>query len=516
MANNDDFLSERELQELRQEIDEFIGKRGIDDKKQPEGQSLSDIIDEANSSILSVEKNGSYVTISKDNMEAWLYLIAPEEGREDYTMDELMDFLKQNGVLTGFHRSNLAAMIKKKVYERKILVAQGQPAIEGNNGYFEYKFDLNQRKAPKVLANCRVDYTNMSSLQNVHQGEVVAIYHHAKEGQDGYDIKGKNLPAKKVKEIPPLQGKAIYHEDDPDVYLAERDGKIELKNGKVDIQAVHEINGDVTLITGKIEFYGDVIINGSVESGVVIRAGRNIEIKGNVEAVNLFAGGDIVLSRGIQGGKRAKVSARGNIFADFLEHTVVVAGGDVKANTILNSRVSADGQIILTGKKGAIIGGYTHAMMGIKATEIGNSVETKTVVHVGYEKEVYQKVQNIRAQEASQTNELKELMEEVDSIIERKKRAGKIPDGLEIKLKVLESRVASAKKELDESRKELSKLEELITKGQDSEIVVNGNIYRGTVVCVAQVQTPIANDTCFMKFFQQRGMIESSVIAYSS
>ncbi len=520
MSSNSEFLTEDELREFRKEI-EGLGQKATvpqaDEDEITEGQILSEIIDETNSKLLTLEENGSYVKISKDNMTAWLYLTDPGIERENYTMDELMDFLRQNEVTTGYHHSNLAAMIKKRVYKREIVVAMGQEAIEGNNGYYEYKFDMNQRKAPKVLDNGRVDYTNMSSLQNVHEGDVVAIYHHAKEGKDGYDVKGRIQQVKGVKEIPPLAGKAICQSgENPDVYIALQDGKIGMKNGKIDIQALHEINGDVTLITGKVEFFGDVVITGGVESGVVIRAGRNIEIKGNVEAVSLFAGGDIILGRGIQGGQRSKIIARGNIYADFLEHTVAVAGGDVQANTILNSRVSADGKITLTGKKGAVIGGYNHAMMGITATEIGNVAEIRTVVHVGCEKEVYQKVQKLRIAEASQEEALSEVKEDFLELIQRKKKAGKLSDALEIKLQTLESKYNAGRSELEATRKELRKLEDLIATGQGSEILVNGNVYRGTVVCLAQAQMPIEKDTCFMKYYQQRGMIESSVIAYSS
>ena len=101
-------------------------------------------------------------------------------------------------------------------------------------------------------------------------------------------------------------------------------------------------------------------------------------------------------------------------------------------------------------------------------------------------------------------------------LAQRKKKAGKLSDALEIKLQTLESRYNDAKKELEATKKELRKLEEQIARGQGSEIVVNGNVYRGTVVCLAQVQMPIERDTCFMKYYQTRGMIESNVIAYSS
>lgn len=524
MAYND-FLSAEEREELRKGLEGLTRNREVQEEPAaepepepvaPDSQALSDIIDETNSKLLNIEENGSYVKIAKDGMCAWLYLTVPSAERGNYTMDELTDFLKKNGVVMGYHQSNLAAMIKKKVYEREIVAAQGQPTVEGNNGYYEYMFDMDSRKAPKVLSNGRVDYTNMSSLQNVHEGDVVAVYHHAQEGQDGYDVMGKTTLTKKVSEVAPLSGQVYCKEDDPDVYLAEQDGKIEYKNGKIDIRALHEINGDVTLITGKVEFFGDVVINGSVEAGVVIRAGRNIEIKGNVEAVSLFAGGDIILGRGIQGAQRAKLSARGDIYADFIEHTVAMAGGNVQANTILNSRIAADGKVILTGKKGAIIGGYTHAMMGITATEIGNVVETRTVVHVGCEKDVYQKMQSARTREAAQMAEVTEVSEQIGDIKIRTKKMDRIPDGLAFKLKTLESKLSTLKAELEQNRKEIRKMNDLIEMGKGSEIAVSGNVYRGTVVCLAQAQMPIERDTCFMKYYQQGGLIESSVLAYSS
>lgn len=524
MSSNEEFLSEDEIAELRKEMEALITEKGGQSLKRdeslsepfPEGQILSDFIDEANTDALSIEENGSYVKIAEDDMNAWLYLAVPGEGKEKYTMEEIMEFLKKNGITTGYHHSNLTAMIKKKVYEREIIVAKGQPAVEGKDGYYEYKFDPDQHRAPKVLADGSVDYTSMSVLQNVRKGEIIAIYHHAEDGKDGYDIRGRALQAKKVKEAAPIRGQVVHDENEPDVYLAQKDGKIEFRDGKIDIQSLHEINGDVTLITGKVEFFGDIVINGNVEAGVVIRAGRNIEIQGTVEAVNLFAGGDIILKKGIQGAQRAKISARGNIFADFIEHTVVIAGGNVQANTILNSRISSDGMVTLTGNKGAIIGGYTHAMMGISATEIGNPAEVRTIVHVGSEKEIYTRLQAAKVAETAQSAELQELMDDASELIQKKKAAnGRIPDIMESRIKDLEARITTLKRELGESKEERKKCEAVISRGKQSEIVVNGNVYRGTVVCLAQIQMPIERSTCFMKYFQERGMIESSVIAYS-
>ncbi len=526
MAEEMELLSEEELAKLRQEIEELSVTVEVPDEeeeqeKNPEDyiqkQAPKQILEEAMLKPLSIDENGSYVKVSDDKQSAWLYLMPPGEGKDNYTYEELLEFLsKKGGVSHGYHRSNLKAMIKKKIFEREILVAEGQPAIEGNDGYYEYKFDPEQYRSPKVLEDGRVDYTSMSTLQNVKEGDVVAIYHHAKMGQDGFDITGKALSAKKVREIPPLHGPSIMTAEDPDVYLAAKDGKIEFVNGKIDIQSLHEINGDVTLITGKVEFFGDVVIQGNVEAGVVIRAGRNIEIKGIVEAVDMFAGGDIILSRGIQGAQKAKISAKGNVLADFIEHTVVTAGGNVQANTIMNSRIVADGTITLTGKKGAIIGGYSHALLGITATEIGNTAELRTIVHCGCEKETFQKALMVRKKASDLSDKLRSTSEEV-SALRKKKLAeqGELPRMLESRLIVLEQSLMSMKTELQETLIERDLLEKDIVAGQEATILVNGNIYRGTVVSLGQMQMPIEYTTCYMRYFQQRGMIETSVIAYS-
>ena len=79
----------------------------------------------------------------------------------------------------------------------------------------------------------------------------------------------------------------------------------------------------------------------------------------------------------------------------------------------------------------------------------------------------------------------------------------------------VEERLIALKSEMEEERQQIIKLEKLIAKGQGAEINVNGNIYRGAVVGLGQVQMPIEHTTCYMKYFQHGGMIETNVIAYS-
>ncbi len=463
-----------------------------------------------NDSLLSA---GTYLTVDEDEMAAWLYLV-PAEKDKSYTKQDLIDYLAKNGVTEGLHQSNLSAMIKKKVYNREILVAQGRPAKEGSDGYFEYLFTPEEYGVPKVREDGSVDYTNVSALQNVRAGEKVAIYHQAVQGEDGITVLGHEIKAKLCRDLPPMRGKGIRREDE--AYYAQSDGKIEVKDGKIDIQNVHEISGDVNAIIGKVEFFGDVIIHGNVEEGVTIRAGRNIEIHGTASLVNLFAGGDIVLSRGIQGGNKSKVSARGNVMADFIEHTTVEAGGNVQANIFLNSHITAKDKVIATGKRGAIIGGEVNGIKGIEAATAGNDVEVKTILHCGYAPETRERLGELRKKETEIKEALGKLVDAMTEALHGKRKigggGGMTPEAKLSEWNQLKDQYFA---ELDKLKGERESLEGIVEESKGSCIKIDGNIYRNVVICVNAEQMILDRNTCFMKYFADRGVIEGSVIVHN-
>ena len=451
---------------------------------------------------------GTYLRVEPDAMSAWLYLTPPDQG-QIYTKNDLVTYLEHKGIVKGFHSSNLSAMIKKKVYNREILVAQGQQSIDGKDGYFEYLFTPEEYGVPKIRKDGTVDYTNMSALQNVHKGDKVAVYHYAIQGVDGYTIYGGELKAKPAKDLPPMRGRGITREDN--VYYAQMDGKVEAKQGKIDIQNVHEISGDVTMIIGKIEFFGDVIINGNVESGVVIRAGRNIEVHGTTGCASLFAGGDVILSRGIQGG--GKISARGSVFADFIENTTVEAGGMVHSNTILNAHVAAKDKVVTSGRKGCIIGGYVHGLKGIEAITAGSDVEVKTVLHCGYEMQEYEKLLEVRHKERDIKEKLSELVDTMtETLREKRMRGSNTSAASEAKLAEWNKMKDDYFAELDSVERERESLEEIMEQSKGACIKVDGNLYRNVIISINAEQLLVDKETRFMKYSANNGVIESSVL----
>ncbi|MBO5292435.1 MAG: DUF342 domain-containing protein [Lachnospiraceae bacterium] len=463
-----------------------------------------------------VNESESYVRISEDEMEAWLYLGKPTEG-ESYTKTGLIDFLNQNRVVEGLISSNISAMAKKGIYRREVKVAEGKQAVEGTNGRYEFYFtpsDLS--RAPLIREDGSVDYTSMKSLQNIRKGEKIALYYPAVQGENGVTVTGQEKKAELVKELPPLNGRGVSRdEENPNLYIANTDGKIQIVDNKVDIQTVHEITGDVDMLTGKVEFFGDIIVNGNVTSGVVIRAGRNLTIEGTVEGCTLYAGGDIVLKRGVQGGSKAKIKAKGNVFAEFIEYSEVKAGKDVQANIILNSTISAEQRVVLNGKKGAIIGGNIHGLCGVEAQTLGNEVEVKTTVHCGILPEDFRKLKDAVRRETEITKTLTELVDEMKELIQRHKST----TSQQVQLKTEQGlRQLNEKKDrlfqaLDEVRQDKARLSSIHETGKEAAIFIRGTINRGSIICIAGERMPLDKSTSFTKYTLKNGVIHAEVVA---
>lgn len=458
-------------------------------------------------------KNGSYVRVSDDSMKAWIFLYPPKAGDDYYSHDTIMQFLKENEVNKGYHTSNIAAIAKKHVYGREILVANGTEPVEGQNGYYEFFFDTSDKRKPAVREDGTVDYTSMSSLTNVQEGSVIAIYHHAITSKNGFDVHGKDIQAKAARELPALRGRGITNDKNPDEYVATVSGKIDYVDGHIDIKNVHEIPGDVDLITGKIEFFGDIHIKGNVGTGVVIRASRNVVVDGVVEAAEIYAGGDVILVRGIQGNQRGHVAAKGNVSAEFIEHANVEAGGNIRSNSFINANVYAGAKVIAEGKNGLILGGSVRGLTGVSAINIGNEMETKTFVAGGYSEEDYNRYVESFQKETDAQKKLSEIVEKMTEIV-KQKRLGKdinseATDRLLLALNEKKDELFEA---LDKAKKEKELLAEIIEKGKGSVILANEKIFRGVTICVEGTRFQVPQNTSFMRYKNEAGRIVTSVI----
>lgn len=455
----------------------------------------------------------SYVRISDDKKEAWLYLCAPDDGTS-YEKSEIMRYLQVNNVVAGINESHVAAMCKKKIYDREVKVAASELGDPGKEGYYEFFFNTEKPK-PEIRKDGSVDYRSMSLIQNVDEGQLLALYHPAVQGTSGRDVTGAFEKANTYKDLRPLSGKGISAgTQNPNEYYAAKFGKVEYDGGnKLSVEEVYEIQGGCDLTNNAlVEFNGDVIVYGNVEAGVVINAGKSLTVEGVVESASLTAGGTVCLKRGMQGGGKGSIVAGGDVFTEFLEYTKVKAEGSIQSNVIMNSIITAGETITLTGKKGLIAGGNIHSMMGITCTTVGNMSEIKTNLHVGVMPEMMERRIAVNEEYAKLNQELDNVVASMAKILRVRQQTGELSEQLQAHLEDLKQKKNEVYAQCMEVKQRADKLESMVMQAREAKIRVNGSIYKGVMIGVDDHQMSINRDTSFMEYKAQNGIIVGTVV----
>ena len=444
------------------------------------------------------------VQISEDHMSATLHLTPPPAG-ESYTVEELADHLRHNGVNNGIIFSALEEMLKEGIYHKDVVVAQGTEAVHGINGYYEFFFEQDDKKNkhPLIRSDGSVDYQSMSVIQNVRAGDVLAVYHPAIEGSHGMDVTGREFRAHPAKDLPTIHGSGFETSYDGLTYTATIEGKVEYDNFKLFVRDVYEFRGDLDLIVGKIDFRGDVIVYGNVCAGTMIRASKSITVEGSVEAATLIADGDIVLKKGMQGGKKARIVSGGSVYANFIEFTDVEARENVEANIILNCHVQAGKDVIVSGKKGAVVGGKIYSVGSVQTSFLGNAVGVRTTAAVGSSEDLERRNHLLRVKSESTKESLAKTMMEIQMF----KANVSVSESEEVraaKLKQLERRRERDERLLEHVEKELAKIGETMEVAREARVTVGTTAFPAAVIRIDDQEIELKSAENNVEFFREQ------------
>lgn len=441
------------------------------------------------------------VRVSYNDMEAYLMLPEPPEG-EEYTAAMLMDALEEKAVSEGIDHRKIQEMVSQKLYNTEFKIAAGVAPTDGVDGYYDYNFDTNFDSKPKVLPDGSVDYWSVHSIESVVADQVIAIYHPAVEGTDGVTVKGKVLQAKRAREQMPIKGKGFARLDDNLTYKALMDGKIEMQNGRIVILPIHELHGNAELGSGNIDFRGDVVIHGNVENGVSIKATGSITVDGVVEACVLEAGTDIILRSGMLGGNKASVKAKGNITAKFFEFTKISCEGNLQADVLMDSDVLCQGEVVMNGPRGSIIGGTIHAIRGVTVSTLGNDAEKRTDINVGAGVEVYSRVRVLEKKIETTQIELEKIEEGLAQFdllqAERGVSYANDPRRMALlRVKIRDTATCASDKE------ELRKLRNLAEGSRGACVSVIREVYPGVIINIDEMKFTLKNMATGIEFYKQ-------------
>ena len=445
------------------------------------------------------------VRISYDEMEAYLLLPTPAIG-ENYVLSDVLETLQLNGVKIGIDEAKISTMIEQRFYDREALVAKGIGVVDGVDAYFEFHFDDNLNKTPSHREDGSVDYWSIHSVELVEEGQLIATYHEPIMGVNGMNVKGKMLFAKKGRPLPPLTGKGFERSADNRTYTALLDGKIEKQNNRIMVSSVHEVQGDVGLKTGNIDFRGDVIIHGSVPSGAVIKATGSITIDGTVEGAVLEANKDIIIRGGMLGKGRGIIRSKGDVHAKFLEYVTVKADGSVNIGSAINCDITTNNKVYLKGKHASIVGGVIHAATGVEASTVGNDYGVKTEIYVGVNMEVKKEMnfhENCIKEAQEMLDKINQGLKQLDDAV---KAGAKMDPNDPRKASLLRTKIVK-QADLATHTQQLNKMNEVVSNALGASVMVLNRVHSGIVIGINDAVHNVVEDQKSVTFSEKDGHV---------
>ncbi|MEI3604622.1 FapA family protein [Pseudogracilibacillus sp. SE30717A] len=435
-----------------------------------------------------------YTKIASDQMSAELWY--NEEKIVDLLQleiaeEELIEFLNEQHIQFGIIEEEKNKLVSKvSLTDFPIKIAIGQQPKNGTDGQIKYEFDM----STEVKRTDEWDFREVMRIPTVEKEDKLATIIPPTDGENGRNVRGKEILSKPGKPVFLRAGKNVeFNEQDQSYYATER-GQVNINSKSIYVETVYEIFEDISMKTGNIDFVGTVVIRGNVPTGFTIKAAGDIKIFGLVEAANIIAGGSVFISEGMAGLKSGLIEAGKDVHIGYVNQGNIISGGNIFVdNSILHSDCNAAKTIVC--KNGNIIGGVSHAGEMIKVKDVGNRMNTLTILSFGLDKKSEVKLQQLE----SKKEELLPNIDKLNFLIDNIEKSP--PDHMKkstITLLKLKNALNKSHEQLDLIEQRISELNDTIANAADASLRVKGTIYSNVIVTFGKYKRKIDQNYVFV------------------
>lgn len=336
------------------------------------------------------------VHLDEDRMRAFATVVPPRRGGRPLSLEGALKGLETAGVVEGVRRDRLEAAVAGKHYNEPVLAAEGTRAQDGADGRVEFLFRTDRHRVRFAEdVHGRVDYRELGIVESVVEGQPLVRLEPPTVGRDGVDVTGKRLAARPGRPARLPHGENCREEDG--ILRAAVTGHVTFVGGRVRVDPLFLVPGDVDISVGNVSFQGTVEIAGMIEDGFRVEATGSVLVRRSVGKATVRAGGNVVVLGGIAGKDEAVIEAEGDVVARFIERTRITAGRDVSVGeAVLHSTIIAGGEVVADTGRGAIIGGTVSAVRRVTAKVLGGEVGARTTVRVGIDSHVLARIEALQ------------------------------------------------------------------------------------------------------------------------
>lgn len=490
-------LKQAEKETLRRELENLTERREV---------KLKD------AGMLPVDESMS-VTISEDKLEAVVRIYAAStEGEQIEGKEGFAQMLTDAGVRFGLREDAIDEWLGNRVYCTDILVAKGIPMEPGVDASITYMFDTEKTFRPEVDENDNIDFHHLNMISHVAEGDVLAVLSPAVDGKNGTTVQGLEIASKKPIRMTLNGGSNTALSEDGNVLTATVSGHVELQRGKVVVNNIYQVRGNVGVGTGDIEYDGSVRVTGDVLAGYSVTASGDILVDGVVEAAFLTAGGQIVLANGMHGDVKGALKAEGNITAKFIQACTVESGGDVTSGSILHSKVTAKNSIVVSSKRGVVNGGEYKAGTLISVVTAGSPSKTNTQLEIGADISVLENFRSLEKVLVDKRLEQRKARQTFDIAARRMEGMDPLPPDKAEYMDSLQNQLSMLEVEVGELMIRYNQIKEELEGNEQGRVIVKGDVYEGTRIVISDVSYYVRQNTAQCQFLLAEGEVKPFVL----
>ncbi len=330
------------------------------------------------------------VVISPDKMRAWVMLPPPPAGVQ-YTPEAITAWLPQHGVVHGVRPGMVKAAAEAQRYFEMLEVARGEEPLAPVGGGYTLHVEKKPFSGLRGNPDGALFYDDMSFLQEVEEGAVLADLHPAREGLPGQAVTGEEVPPPAMPDDRTLTGSGFVLSADGLHALAPSRSHVSVVGEQLVVTPLLRLE-KLAPQDGPVQFEGNVLVAGDVLSGAEIEAGGSVFVQGRTGAAKLRAARNLLLS----GGMRAqdgfgKVNVGENVWGLCFESADIEAGGDICTNHLVGCEARCEGKALILGGRAQISSTSLYAKGGVVAGTLGDTQGSATTVAAGMEAELIER-----------------------------------------------------------------------------------------------------------------------------
>lgn len=448
------------------------------------------------------------VKVDEDKINAVCRFYPPSNGGNFLTKEDIVAEMVKAGVRYGVDESRIMLYFKDRRYCSDYVLAKATLPLQGRDATITYHFNTDLTMKPKTNEDGSVDFHKLDIISHCNKGDLLATLTPVDFGRPGIDVCGKPIkPNKVINRVLRHGNKITMSEDGLNLY-SDVNGHVSLTDGRVFVSDTYEIPADVDSSTGDIDYEGNVVVRGNIITGFSVRAKGDIEVYGVVEGAYIEAGGQIILRRGMQGMNKGILKAYGNIITKFIENAEVIAGGYINTDSIMHSKVSAKGDIIVGGRRGFVTGGVIRSGTLISLKTSGSHMGTNTILEVGIDPAVLDEFKELEKHIATLKAEREKVNQSIVMIRKKLQTGSKISyDKLET-LKQITQASIYLNTQITEATQRYDILSLEVEGNAAGMIKVQDTVYPGTKIIISNVVYYVRDILQHTKFIRDRADIK--------